>query len=222
MNKTTIEWTNYTVNPIKGVCKTGCSYCYARKIYDRFKWDPEVRLDLNAFYRGVSVAKLKKPSKIFVCSTHEIFGDWLKEDWVEWIFNIIQQHPQHIFQILTKCPENIGRFILNRTMPENVWLGVTINRAYDWRRVAALEASNAKIRFISFEPLLEDVLTTALSFLCIDWIIIGAQTQPYLPPKRGWVERLMSKADRFDIPVFLKDNLKPLMGNNLIQEFPDE
>ena len=77
-------------------------------------------------------------------------------------------------------------------------------------------------KFISFEPFLDDVLENQrMHLMAFNWIIIGAQTKPYKPPKKEWVERIVEVADLLGIPVFLKNNLKPVMGNNLRQEFPD-
>ena len=102
MNKTKIEWTDYTWNPIKGLCPVDCklpdgrSYCYARKIYKRFKLSPELA--------HIQTTLPKKPAKVFVCSTIEIFHPAIPREWRDIIFNNIKAHPQHVFQILTKFP----------------------------------------------------------------------------------------------------------------------
>jgi len=221
MNKTKIEWTDYTSNPIKGKCKMGCPYCYARKIYDRFKLNPEVRFTLDELSR---IKKVKKPSMIFLCSTHEIFGSWIKKDWVEWIFDTVQQCPQHIFQILTKCPENVEKFISNRTMPDNIWFGITITgteTVYKQKiMLKCLDSIIAKIKFISFEPLLNKIGPEILDDLdFIDWIIIGAQTNPLRLPEKEWVEEILDYCRRQAKSVFMKDNLGKEY-RKLIQEFP--
>ncbi len=87
----------------------------------------------------------KKPSKIFLCSTHELFGDWIPKDWRDEIFETIEACPQHIFQILTKMPENI-----DRPMPDNVWLGVSVTNRNDvTAKIPLLFGADAKIHFIS-------------------------------------------------------------------------
>lgn len=215
MTKTKIEWTDYTANPIKGKCKTGCGYCYARKMYDRFKWDPEVRFAPEEL---VKIPKLRKPSKIFICSTHEMFGDWIPDLWIKDILYACRESPRHTFQILTKSPDRAKEF----AFPDNVWLGVTVTSPLDWPRVPLLLRSDAKLKFISFEPLLDDVfdsldLATFSGFPYMDWVIIGAQTQPYLKPHHDWVYNIIDRAKHEGIPVFLKNNLH---WQEEIQEFP--
>lgn len=215
MNKTKIEWTDYTWNPIKGICPVGCWYCYAKKIYQRFGWNPE--LDLVNYIDLQEPRKIKKPSKIFLCSTVEFFHPNIHPSWREVIFDVIKNCPQHTFQILTKMPENI-----DREMPDNVWLGMTsTNHNEDEKIDEFLEKTEAKIKFISYEPLLE---APAPCLICEDWIIVGRLTGygNKHNPKREWIEQLVYHAKIDKIPIFLKDNLKHIWGEPLIQEFPKE
>jgi len=223
--RNSIGWCDWTWNSIKGLCKGGCSYCYARKIYQRFKLDPTIRFDLKELN---APKKLKKPSKIFVCSTHDIFGDWLKREWVEWIFNMIQQCPQHTFQVLTKYPQNIGKFILNRTMPDNVWLGITITgkeliSKQKRMLVDSVVLTKAKINFISFEPLLGEILFDDIwDYLYrIDWIILGGQSgsKKFFPPEK-WIQKIENEAREKNIPIFEKDNLRKKWDKPPIRNFP--
>jgi len=117
--KNDIEWTDYTWNPLKGLCSVNCKdlqgkpYCYARRMYKRFKWNPKIRLDEKELLEPL---KLKKPSKIFVCSTIELFHPDILQKWQRFIFDIIKECPQHTFVILTKIPENA----IGWSFPENV------------------------------------------------------------------------------------------------------
>ena len=197
MKKSKIEWTDYTINPIKGKCKNKCSYCYAKKMYDRFKWNPEVRLKLSEMDK---IRKIKKPSKIFVCSMHELFGEWIPSEWTKSILDKIKEYPQHTFLILTKCIERAYLW----SLPDNVWLGVSIDTIVG-SDLMYLRSAYAVKRFISFEPLLAEIDTDLKE---IDWVIIGAQTQPTKLPKKEWVQKIIDEAKRHKIPVFLKDNLK--------------
>jgi len=181
MNKTKIEWTDYTWNPIKGICPVGCWYCYARKIYKRFGWNPRMQYAFDGENSWTYIEKFQrcnpKPgSKIFVCSTFELFHPMVKEKWRDEIFQIIKCNPQYTFQILTKLPQNI-----DRPMPDNVWLGLTITGEEDEtdaeRFYALVDKAKAKVKFISFEPLLGDIDEEILSELChIHWVIIGRLT----------------------------------------------
>ena len=220
MNPTKIEWTDYTWNPIKGLCPVGCWYCYGRKIYKRFKWIPQLRFDQRALEKP---CYLKKPSKIFVCSTFELFHPNVKSWYRDKIFEIIHYHPQHTFQILTKFPQNI-----DRDMPDNVWLGVSITKPSEmYPRVKSLYQAQAKLKFISFEPLLGDVGQFHFQGYLggkVDWIIIGRLTghgHKY-DPKDYWITSLVYHAKKFNTPIFLKDNLRDVWKNKLIQEFPLE
>ena len=84
MGRTKIEWTDFTINPVKGKCPMACDYCYARKMYDRFKWNPELRFDPTVFNNLPT-----KPAKVFVGSTMELFLPQC-EAWLEKIFDMIK------------------------------------------------------------------------------------------------------------------------------------
>ena len=218
MTKTKIEWCDYTVNPVKGKCQNACWYCYARRIYDRFKLDPEVRFDDKEMDK---VAKIKKPSRIFVGSTHELFGSWIPSWWVQDILISVKRYPQHMFVFLTKNPMRYFAF----KFPDNCWLGATTVDA----NTAGTFTDNLLLkkgyRFISAEPLLEDI-AKYIDYDAVGWIIIGALTGPgskKYQPKKEWIEGVIRRADKFKIPVFLKDNLIPIMGERFVkqrQEWP--
>ena len=215
MNKTKIEWTDYTINPIKGLCQNNCWYCYARAMYKRFKWNPKIKLDIDVFN---DIHKLKKPSKIFVGSMHDIFGNWIPHHWIKEIIDRIgftEKFNKHIFIFLTKFPERYKEF---PPFPENCWLGTTItgeeepelqyNKSYE-----LTETDNLK--FLSLEPLLGNPVNVIQCY--IDWVIIGGLT-PRFKHKEEWVSSLIGECRDLEIPIFLKPNLK---WHKKIQEFPD-
>jgi len=207
VNRTKIEWTDYTWNPITG-CKGGCHYCYARKIYQRFNrsFEPQFHIE-----RLTEPIKLKKASKIFTCSVSDFFADWNEPIWKLLVQEVMHTCPQHTFQILTKKHLNIYE------LGKNVWVGVSItSRLVAQEKIDFLVGrSDAKVKFVSFEPL-QDKIHCDLGG--INWIIIGAQTNPYRPPKKEWVEHLIEQAREYNIPIFLKDNLH---WPERIQEYPD-
>jgi len=153
MSKTKIPWADYTINPVKGLCPMACSYCYARRMYKRFKWNPEIRYNSLEWYK---VSKIKQPSRIFVGSTIELFGDWIDEIWFQSILGFTLIYPQHTFIFLTKCPENLSRW---SPFPENCYIGasVTNQKMYE-NAVKYLQQVDAKVKFLSFEPLLNHIL----------------------------------------------------------------
>jgi len=225
MNKTKIEWCDYIINPVKGLCPVDCkdnqgkSYCYARKLYKRFKWNPEIRYDPDAF-KGLP----SKPARVFVGSTMELFGDWVERDWWHMTMAKCLSRPQHTFIFLTKQPQN-----LPKKFPDNCWVGVSVTSEVQLRpAIWSLSDIQCNKRFLSFEPLLEPVLNQVLPAEwddAINWIIIGSQTKPYKPPKIEWVREIVKAADGVGIPVFLKDNLKasPEFWNDQVlrQEMPE-
>lgn len=229
MQKTKIEWVKnpdgsqgYTVNPIKGACPMKCTdprvtdkkdyYCYAsgqRGLYNRFKWDKSISYKWDEME---SIAKMP-PRGFFVCSTFE----WL---WslkaAEKILNYVRRFDQHRFYLLTKLPHNLGPV---SQIPSNCIIGVSVcTQSMLSSAIEALDMLDNRIpKFISFEPLMGDI-DPGDSIKGIDQVIIGSRDQPYRPPTVDQVNRIVDAADRWGIDVFLKDNLKKLMGPDLRQE----
>ena len=208
MNKTRIDWCGYSWNPVTG-CLHGCPYCYAKKIAMRFDghFDPtfhEERLD--------GPMKVKKPSRIFLGSMTDMFGDWVKREWWEKVAETIRKCPQHTFFVLTKTPQHISRFMDMLWPLNNLWLGVSVESQDFMWRISGLRTATAGYPnrlFVSFEPLLgttgQDIMT---SLIDIRWVIIGAQTNPERQPDPAWVDGIIAAAHYWHIPVFMKGNLK--------------
>ncbi len=160
-----------------------------------------------------------KVKGIFVCDMSDLFGVGIPEEWTRQGLEAIRQNGKDRFYLLTKQPQNLIKF---SPFPNNCWVGVTActpqmltNALYSLMRI------EAKVKYISFEPLLEwqkikDISALAESFQIagINWLIIGAQTKPYKPPKIEWVQKIVEAADEAGIPVFLKDNLSDLIPVN--------
>ena len=232
MQKSKIDWCDYSINPIRGLCPVDCrdnqgkSYCYARRLYRRFGWNPEIR------FEPIRDSDLpQKPSKIFVGSTMELFGEWVDAFWLDSIFRSVKDNPQHTFIFLTKCPQN-----LPKEFPDNCWAGVSAtNMSMADKGVRCLYKIKAKVKFLSLEPLLSWQHSSFLRFPnFLNWVIIGAQT-PYsskTAPKIEWVREIIEACDKAGIPVFEKNNLVPLFNaqksiprwavssQGLRQEFP--
>jgi protein gp37 len=207
--ETSIGWAKETVNPIKGLCpeEYRCSYCYVPPIYKHWGWDTKPRLHLSAFDK---VRKRRKPTRYFLCSTHDLFGPWVADEWIHNILDEVIDNHRHTFCILTKYPARLAGY--RNTISSNCWVGTTITSPEDFYvRVPALSVWPHRLRFASFEPLLAEIQETREEYWSLlDWIIIGAQTLPggrTKQPEREWVESLISQAERHKIPIFLKDNL---------------
>lgn len=208
MNKTKIEWTNYSWNPITG-CKHGCWYCYAKKLFTRFHrsfeptFHPE-RLDEPLY--------VEKPSKIFCCSVSDPFAEWTPDEWLQEVLEIIDECDWHIFQLLTKNPERIDK---GYEFQDNVWIGTTVTQQSEINNIEEIKKVKAKVRFVSFEPLLGDINADLRG---IDWIIIGKLTgSKKVKLQNEWVQNIIDQAEILDIPIFVKDNVK---WNKVIREFP--
>ena len=248
MAKTKIDWCDWVWNPVWG-CKFGCLFCYARKIAKRFASKmalleidfrkknlpliPNIENELinidklttrlKNFEPTVIYANLykkipKKSCKIFVNSMSDTFF------WPKWVFEIVSskmcRYPQHIFMFLSKYPKSYLGF---EYLPSNVWLGATVlnndNLVNFQKHLSFLKTTYSGIKiFISIEPMFHEINTNLIS-KNIDWIIIGAQTNPLRLPKKEWVLSIVNWAKDTKKPIFLKDNLIKLKIK-LIKQFP--
>lgn len=213
MNKTKIEWCDYTWNPIKGLCPQGCWYCYARRIYERFKLDP--RLEFSVIRGEIGKMDRLKPSRIFVCSTMEMFHPQVKPEWRDKIFQTFGMFPKHTFIVLTKCPE-----LIDRPMPPNVWLGASVTAAKDAWRIREIYKIAAEVRFVSLEPLFEFPGDADWSML--DWLIVGRLTGHghKHDPTPDVLHHLDQITRLYAISLFMKNSLAGIWPGELIQEFP--
>jgi protein gp37 len=212
VNKTKIEWATHSWNPIKGICPEGCWYCYARAIYRRFKLDERLEFHVT---RG-EIAKMDRlpPSRIFVCSTMEMFAPSVETTWRDKIFQTIEMFPKHTFIILTKRPERI-----DRPMPPNVWLGVSVTGDKDSWRIAELKKKKARVRFVSLEPFLGFFPKDTK---WIDWFLVGRLTGHgnRRNPARAILEAIQFGLQMHGVPLFMKNNLSGIWSGPLIQEYP--
>ncbi len=210
MNKTSIEWTEYTFNPITG-CLHGCTYCYAAAISKRFKrsFKPEFHPE-----RLGQPEKVKRPSKIFVGSMADVFGAWVPDEWIWKIFDVCILNHKHTFQFLTKNPERMQDF----NWPANCWAGATATNRSQMERAQSLEYCNAPVKFISAEPLLDSIRFSTERHWRPGWLIIGAQTGPGSKPiNMDWVARIVADAVYLDIPLFVKGSVD---GYDIFKDYP--
>lgn len=195
MQKTKIEWCDITWSPVVG-CRHNCWYCYAKRMNDRFKWLPDWTQPKFYPERLNEPSKLKKPSKIFVCSMSDLFGEWIPKKWIENILIVAGQNRQHTFQFLTKNPKRYLEF----EFPENCWLGTTIESAEYGNRMKPF-ADIKNYKFVSIEPLLSDF--TGMNFDRFDLVIVGAMTgKNTIPPKKEWINSIKHRN------IFYKNNIK--------------
>lgn len=223
MNRTKIEWADYTWNPVTG-CLNGCPYCYARKIAARFPkafplgFKPMIHID-----RLGEPLKLKKPARIFTVSMGDLFGDWVPPGWQHKVFEIVDRCPRHTFIFLTKNKPGMIKALrewYRGRLPANVWAGVTLTGQEEPGAVnPSWHLTGGKV-FVSYEPVLGPPDLEAIAR--VDWLIIGAQTNPRLPTgdlflQSEWTAQAIAAARDAEIPIFLKDSLR---WHEEIREFP--
>jgi protein gp37 len=179
MNKTAIEWCDYTWNPVTG-CKHGCPYCYARKIAERFKGSKAWPQGFEPMFhpeRLLDQRKVKNPQTIFVCSMADLFGEWVPNSWINEVMLAAKGASRHTYIFLTKNPKRYLTIPGDYLGQKNFWFGTSVTNQYDAdQRIHWLQRLPEGNAFISFEPLLEN--PGHLDLHDIKQVIIGAQTNP--------------------------------------------
>ena len=206
-----IEWTEQTWNPTVGCTKIspGCKYCYAEVMARRLQaigvreYESGFRLRLVPD-RLVEPLERRKPTIYFVNSMSDLFHEKVPFEYVHRVFDVMTRAPQHTFQVLTKRAERMAEFCRGIAVPVNVWLGVSVeNRKHGLPRIPILRGINAQIRFLSIEPLLEDL--GGLDLSGIHWVIVGGESgKKARPMKPEWVENVKHQCDEADVAFFFK------------------
>ncbi len=202
-----IEWTEATWNPISGcsILSPGCTNCYAMRMAHRLeamgqakyinttrisggraKWTGKINLD----ERSLEIPKSwSKGRLIFVNSMSDLFHEAVPLEFIRRVFAVIEETPQHTYQILTKRSERLMQLSPKLAWPANIWMGVSVESQEFWGRVDDLRQTNAQVRFLSLEPLLGPVEPDDLAG--VDWIIVGGESGPGARPvKAEWVRNI--------------------------------
>ena len=206
-----IEWTEQTWNPTVGCTKlsVGCKHCYAETMAKRLQamgapgYEKAFELQLLP-HRLNDPMKRKKPTVYFVNSMSDLFHDRIPDAYIEQVFDVIAQTPHHTYQILTKRGARLARYFKHREAPPNAWLGVSVeNRRHGVPRIAHLRQVPARIRFLSVEPLLEDV--GELDLKDIHWVIVGGESGPKARPmKPEWADSVRRQCEAQSVAFFFK------------------
>lgn len=235
--KTQIEWTNTTWNPVTGCTKisSGCDNCYAERFSERFrgvKGHPfEHGFDLVLKPERVEQPLTwKKPRMIFVNSMSDLFHKQVPDDYISKVFDTMERADQHIFQVLTKRSSLMKKFINKRykdaPVPEHIWLGISVEDHTKRSRIKHLQDTNCSVRFLSIEPLIGD--PGEMNLDNIQWVIVGGESGPKARPMQlSWARSARDQCVEQNVPFFFKQwgGFRPKAGGRELDgrtwdEFP--
>ena len=209
--QTSIEWTELSWNPTTGCTKIspGCENCYAETMARRLKAMGQKGYE-NGFGLTLQPDRLneplnrKKPSMYFVNSMSDLFHEAVPDEYVLNVMSTIKSANWHTFQILTKRAKRMNEFFVDKPLPANLWVGVTAeNRKQGLPRIDCLREIKASTRFISLEPLLEDLGEIDLSG--INWVIVGGESGTRARPMEPeWVIKIKNQCEKQGAIFFFK------------------
>jgi protein gp37 len=210
-----IEWTDATWNPVRGCTKIspGCAHCYAETFAERFRGVPghpyEQGFDLRLIPEKLGEPlRWSKARMIFVNSMSDLFHRDVPDEYIVGVVRIMQRANWHTYQVLTKRSERLRDLLQTKLRDAadepHIWWGVSVeNRKHGLPRIEHLRASPARVRFLSIEPLLEDLPT--LSLEGIHWVIVGGESGPGARPmEREWVISIRDQCRKAKVPFFFK------------------
>jgi len=210
-----IEWTQATWNPVRGCIKIspGCKHCYAETFAERFRGVPGHPYE-HGFDPRLVPAKLiepllwNSPKTVFVNSMSDLFQDAVPDEYISLVADVMLSTPWHTYQVLTKRADRLQRLLNGKLRPAadapHVWWGVSVeDRKYGLPRIEHLRRAHARVRFLSIEPLLEDLGSLELSG--IHWVIVGGESGPGARPMDGeWVETIRERCQSAGVLFFFK------------------
>ena len=210
MKTTKIEWTDKTWNPITGCSKIslGCVNCYAETMSIRLRAMKQGKYR-NGFELTLHEKVLdeplqwKKSHNIFVCSMSDLFNKDVPFEFIDKVMDVIKATPQHNYQILTKRASIMNEYFKNRKIPQNAWLGTTVEAEGTKNRIDYIRNLDAPIKFLSCEPLIEDL--GELNLDGIDWVIVGGESRQHARPmKLEWILSIKDQVEKQGSAFFFK------------------
>jgi len=208
--RSSIEWTESTWNPVTGCTKVspGCKHCYTERMAARLQ-----AMGQSNYARGFEVTlheralelplTWKKPQTVFVNSMSDIFHEQVPEDFIRRVFDVMRRASWHTFQVLTKRAERLETLGRSLDWPANVWMGVSVETRKYLSRIDHLRRTPARVKFISFEPLLEGL--GAMNLTGIDWAIVGGESGPGARAMdKAWVVEIREQCLAAGVPFFFK------------------
>lgn len=210
MAQSKIEWTELTWNPTTGCNKVspGCKFCYAEVMAKRLKAMGQTKYR-NGFKLTLHKDTLKipftwkTPKIVFVNSMSDLFHEKIPFEFIQRVFAVMNDNPQHVFQVLTKRADILYEYNKELNWTHNIWMGVSIENEKELWRVDLLRKTKAKTKFLSCEPLLGPL--TKLKLNKINWVIVGGESgRRPRPMKPEWVYEIFEKCERENVKFFFK------------------
>ena len=210
-----IEWTEATWNPVRGCTKVspGCKHCYAETFAERFRnvpghpyedgFDPRLVPD-----KLLEPFQWSTPKTVFVNSMSDLFQDAVPDEYIEAVATVMLRANWHTYQILTKRAERLQQLLTKKLKATiaapHIWWGVSVeDKKYGVPRIKHLREAPASVRFLSIEPLLEDLGT--INIAGIDWVIVGGESgHGARPMQASWVERIKAQCEQAGAAFFFK------------------
>lgn len=208
-----IEWTNKTWNPTTGCTKISkeCDFCYAETETYRKSFNP----NLPKYKRGFDVVvehtytlseplTWKKPCTVFVNSMSDLFHKDISLDFIKKVFKVMNDTPQHTYQVLTKRGDILEKHSEHLNWTDNIWMGVSVGNQIATRRIKSLVKCGAKNKFLSVEPFIEEI--TEIDLNGVDWVIVGGESgsNAVRPIEKEWVLKIKEQCNKQNVPFFFK------------------
>lgn len=220
MAQSNIEWTGLTWNPVTGCNKIspGCKFCYAETMTKRL-----MAMGLEKYAAGFNVRvhaealnvpfSWKRPKVVFVNSMSDLFHPEVPTDFIKAVFSVMNETPQHTYQILTKRSQRLLEVATGLKWTANIWMGVSVENEECTHRITDLAATPAKTKFLSIEPLIGPV--TSLHLDKVDWVIVGGESgHKARPVRKEWIEFIREKCESTNTAFFFKQWGKPKFNAN--------
>lgn len=210
MAQSSIEWTEMTWNPTTGCDKisAGCKFCYAEVMskrlhamgLEKYRDNFEVRIHEDALDTPYT---WKNSKVVFVNSMSDLFHEDVPLDFIKKVFKVMNNNPQHVFQVLTKRAERLFELHTELRWSHNIWMGVSVENEKVKNRIDFLRNTNARVKFLSLEPLIGPLPNLNLNN--IDWVIVGGESgHKPRPMDADWVIDIQEQCKKEDVAFFFK------------------
>lgn len=231
MAQSSIEWTEMTWNPTTGCNKVsaGCKYCYAEVMARRLQ-----AMGAEKYIQGFELAihpealnipySWKSPKVVFVNSMSDLFHKDVPLAFIKKVFEVMNDNPQHVFQVLTKRSDILVKYHRQLKWGHNIWMGVSVENQKVVSRISDLQQTGARVKFLSCEPLIGPLPSMNLNG--IDWVIVGGESgRTPRPMKEDWAIDILEQCQQADVKFFFKQwggTNKKKTGRILLDQTWDE